>query len=574
MLRFVNQVGEFLAAEPAIPNPLPPLKHYIGVVPIRCALRDLRGACKNQDEKTGSMYEFHWTHGSLVNSDLVSEMSKLYSNHYGVWGPKGRRPGEPIRLSPDQIRKWLTSDSLVVWADAFGQMIGYAIAVHVQLPGHGNIAWITQLVVHKEHRQVDVGKRLLFTVWGFSDYFAWGLLSANPYAVRALEKATRRRCHPAIIAQHAKALLGLGEKQVHYLDPSRATAINAEESCVDTGFPLDHSELPAMMDSATSESKPWTLGKLRDGWEWFAFTFHDQEQFTLAESELQEMLTASDRVTKQAYARMQSQWRSHPWAKYAAKEVDLFLKACDIPPAALVLDFGCGDGRHSIEFAKRGFRVTGVDYLPESINAAKGASDDSATATSVRFHAGDCRTTEISGEFDLGICVYDVVGSYADDRENMAILVNLAKHIRPGGYAFLSVMNMELTEKMAKNWFSISSEPDRLLNLSPSSIMERSGNVFDPDFYLIDRDQRVVYRKEQFRRDDTLFEELLVRDRRYTEEEIRRMCNAAGFEVIWTRFVRSGHWEEPLDHLSESAKEILVMCRKPAQEDRQQKLFL
>lgn len=169
------------------------------------------------------MYEFHWTHGPLLNSDLVLGMSQLYSDHYGIWGPNGRKPGMPIRLSPDQIRKWLTPDSLVVWADAFGQLIGYAIAIHVQLPGRGTVAWITQLIVHKEHRQADVGKRLLFTVWGFSDYFARGLLSANPYAVRALEKATRRRCQPALIAQHAKALLELGEKQVHYLDPSRET---------------------------------------------------------------------------------------------------------------------------------------------------------------------------------------------------------------------------------------------------------------------------------------------------------------------------------------------------------------
>ena len=523
--------------------------------------------------RTPSMYEFHWTHGPLVNSDLVSEMSQLYSSHYGVWGRNGRRPGKPIQLSPGQIRKWLTPDSLVVWADAFGQMIGYAIAIHVPLHGHGNVAWVTQLVVHQAHRQADVGKRLLFTIWGFSDYFAWGLLSANPYAVRALEKATRRRCKPAMIARYAKALLDLGEKQVHYLDPSRETAINSEESRVDTGFPLDHSELPEMTSRATSSSKLWTLGSLPEGWEWFAFTFHDQEQFTLAELELEEMLVAADRVTKQAYARMQSQWHSHPWAKFAAREVDFFLNLCKLSGDASVLDFGCGDGRHAIEFAKRGFEATGVDYLSESIGAAKDASNDPAIAARVRFHVGDCRTTEIIGGFDLGICVYDVVGSYADDRDNMAILTNLSRHIRPGGYVFLSVMNMELTERIARHWFSISSEPDRLLALSPSNTMERSGDVFNPEFYLIDRHQRVVYRKEQFRRGEDLFGELLVRDRRYTEEEIRTMCAAAGFEVIWTRFVHAGHWDEPLDRLSDHAKEILVLCRKPLEEDRQQELF-
>ena len=103
--------------------------------------------------------------------------------------------------------------------------------------------------------------------------------------------------------------------------------------------------------------------------------------------------------------------------------------------------------------------------------------------------------------------------------------------------------------------------------------MERSGNVFNPDYYLIDGDTKIVYRKEQFQKGEELFEELLVRDRRYRKEEIVHMCIAAGLMVEWTRFVRAGHWDEPLDRESDRAKEILVMCRKPYQEALQQRLF-
>jgi hypothetical protein len=71
--------------------------------------------------------------------------------------------------------------------------------------------------------------------------------------------------------------------------------------------------------------------------------------------------------------------------------------------------------------------------------------------------------------------------------------------------------------------------------LTCSSPKQHHGEVrrcFNPDFYLIDRDQRVVRRKNSFERGDALFGELLVRDRRDTEEEIRTMCVTAGFEVI------------------------------------------
>ena len=393
------------------------------------------------------MYEYHWAHGPLVNSTLIAEMSALYCCHYGIWGETGNRPGQPIRLSSTQIRGWLTADSLVVWATAFGSMIGYAIAIHMQLPGYGNAAWVTQFVVHKDHRRVDVGKRLLFTFWGFSDYFAWGLLSANPYAIRALEKATRRRCQPELIAKHASALLALGAKQVNYIDSSRESLINENESRIDTDFNIDHSELPEMLSNATGETKPWILGSLPEGWEWFAFTFHDQQQIPLAEKELEEMLLAADKVTKQAYSRMQPQWRSHSWAQYAREEVEFILRYSGVPSGSSVLDFGCGDGRHSHEFARQGFHVTAVDYVRESVGAARKSSEHESSPN-IRFHSGDCRTTEIGQQFELGICLYDVIGSHADDHSNVQILENLVRHIKEGGYVFISVMNMELTERL------------------------------------------------------------------------------------------------------------------------------
>jgi hypothetical protein len=116
----------------------------------------------------------------------------------------------------------------------------------------------------------------------------------------------------------------------------------------------------------------------------------------------------------------------------------------------------------------------------------------------VTFELADSRDAEINEMFDVGVCLYDVIGSYADDHDNFQVFKNLVRHIKPGGYILLSVMNMELTERRAKHWFSIDSEPDKLLTLRPSDTMEKTGNVFDPDNYLIDQNTRIVYRKEQF----------------------------------------------------------------------------
>ena len=45
----------------------------------------------------------------------------------------------------------------------------------------------------------------------------------------------------------------------------------------------------------------------------------------------------------------------------AATEVDQLTKLLQLESPAKVLDLCCGVGRHSLEFARRGFAVTGVD---------------------------------------------------------------------------------------------------------------------------------------------------------------------------------------------------------------------
>jgi hypothetical protein len=165
--------------------------------------------------------------------------------------------------------------------------------------------------------------------------------------------------------------------------------------------------------------------------------------------------------------------------------------------------------------------------------------------------------------FDVGTCLYDVVGSYADDHDNYQILENMTRHSKPNGYVLLSVMNMELTERKAKHWFSIDSEPDKLLTLRASDTMEKRGSVFNPDFYLIDRKTRIVYRKEQFAQGEELPEELLVRDVRFSKEKVEKLCTHVGLEVLWTRFVGAGAWRQPLPRLEDHAKKSSFCVRNP-----------
>ncbi|MFC4140325.1 MULTISPECIES: class I SAM-dependent methyltransferase [unclassified Microbacterium] len=64
----------------------------------------------------------------------------------------------------------------------------------------------------------------------------------------------------------------------------------------------------------------------------------------------------------------------------ARGSIDAFLKG--LPKGARILDLGCGDGRWSAEIARRGYRVTAVDYSHEALRLAR----KNDTAGLVDFH--------------------------------------------------------------------------------------------------------------------------------------------------------------------------------------------
>ena len=284
---------------------------------------------------------YEWLSGCFARGDsgLLEECAALYSNHYGVWSehvPPPSRPLAHVRLSVERLRRWFDSDdSRLACARSGPDLVGYAISVQMKAPRHGIVSWVTQLVVHEAYRQRGVGKTLLFSIWGMSNHFAWGLVTASPYAVRALEKATRRRCRPARIRRNARRLHRLGSEHVGYVDEHTRVAVDADQSRVQTDFFLDHSDLAEMIARVRSDEKPWLLGTLPEGWEWFAFTFSDQDQIQLSSAEIASMLEASDQITRQAYARMTLD-HDHRWARHTAKESREVMEYCRLEPGQIV----------------------------------------------------------------------------------------------------------------------------------------------------------------------------------------------------------------------------------------------
>lgn len=504
-----------------------------------------------------SSFDYGWLPGNEISSQLLQECSELFSAHYGHWGDLGLNPGKPVKMSPDRLKDYINGDnSWIAFAKDEDRLIAYAFCQRFETT-QGNISLITQLVVHTDYRKQGIATRILNSIWGFSDHFAWGLATASPFAVRALEKATRRRVLPDNIAHHLSLLKDIA-RQVFYYSGKEIT-VTSNTSTINTEFYVDHESLTDNISKASVNSD-WLLSTLGEGEEWLAVTFREQRQMELSHADMRALFSSSDATVIQAYQRM-TMTDEHHWTGATSSEVDFIIEEFGLNPGDAILDLGCGRGRHSIELAKRGLRVTCVDFVQSNIDFINEQIKNQKLAN-ITPVCDDCRTLKLNRRFNYIICLYDVIGSFANDTENSYIINTIANHLEQNGKVLISVMNLELSKNMAKNKTSVFSNLDALFNLPPSNTMEKTGNIFNPDYYLFDDEDLTFYRKEKFEVGSGLPCELIVRDKRYNKETIERMCINNSICKKWSRYVAIRDWKTEIDALDNKAKELLFCGTK------------
>lgn len=99
-----------------------------------------------------------------------------------------------------------------------------------------------------------------------------------------------------------------------------------------------------------------------------------------------------------------SAYLRYSFTKGTRQEVDALTAMLDLGPELRILDVGCGPGRHSLEFARRGHHVVGVDISQAFIDLAKRSAADEGLKPNTTFVRGDARRL---AELDLG--TFDLV---------------------------------------------------------------------------------------------------------------------------------------------------------------------
>lgn len=121
-------------------------------------------------------------------------------------------------------------------------------------------------------------------------------------------------------------------------------------------------------------------------------------------------------------------------------EVDFVERELKADRSARILDIGCGTGRHAIELARRGYRVTGFDLSEGQIRLAR--EKTAAAGVAVDYLCHDATEPHFLAEFDAAILFCEGAFSLMEtDEKNFAILQHASAAIRPGGKLMLTTLN-------------------------------------------------------------------------------------------------------------------------------------
>jgi SAM-dependent methyltransferase len=203
--------------------------------------------------------------------------------------------------------------------------------------------------------------------------------------------------------------------------------------------------------------------------------------------------------------------------------------------SARVLDLGCGPGAHAISFARRGYRVTGVDTSRRLLDRARAAGRNAGVA--VEWVEADMRDFQRPASFDL-VCSLNASFGYFDDRQNRRVLDNVRTSLAAGGALLLDVVGREAA---ARNW-----QERRWREVDGVLYLERCASADEWSCMVSDW---IVVRggtRAQFQ----------VRQRLYSGTELRELLSSVGFASV--QIAGDLGAESPYD---ESARRLAALAR-------------
>lgn len=130
----------------------------------------------------------------------------------------------------------------------------------------------------------------------------------------------------------------------------------------------------------------------------------------------------------------------------APQQVDQLLALLELAPGSHILDCPCGPGRHSLELARRDYRVTGVDRTRYYLSSAQRKAD--AESLTIEFVLDDMRQFRRPETFDAALSMFTSFGYFEDPAENNQVLVNYNRSLKEGGVLLMEMAGKEIIARI------------------------------------------------------------------------------------------------------------------------------
>lgn len=225
------------------------------------------------------------------------------------------------------------------------------------------------------------------------------------------------------------------------------------------------------------------------------------------------------------------------FTKNTKAEIDFLHKIFRLPKGAKILDIGCGTGRHSIELAKRGYQMTGLDQSSGML--AQAQKDADKAGVKIKFIQADATDFALTARFDAAICLcegaFGLLGKYDDPVwRDIKVLSNIRKCLKPNAKFVLTALNA------CRHIRQFSDKDVASGKYNPLTLTETNQMTWDTP---------------------KVKKSCLTRERGFVATELRLMFELAGFNVesIWGG--TAGNWGKRPLKLDEL--EIMVVGKTP-----------
>jgi SAM-dependent methyltransferase len=157
----------------------------------------------------------------------------------------------------------------------------------------------------------------------------------------------------------------------------------------------------------------------------------------------------------------------------ASSQVENIIKLLDIKQGAKILDLCCGIGRHSIEFSRQGFEVTGVDRTKTYLE--KAASQAQSEGLNIEFVNEDMRVFCQPDTFDLVVNLFTSFGYFESPEDDRKVVENVYASLKSGGKFLIDMQGKEITARdfRERDW----NEVDGNIILEERKILDNWGKV-------------------------------------------------------------------------------------------------